>query len=297
MRVLVCIGTRPEAVKMAPVIHELKLQKIDFSICVTAQHREMLDQVLDFFDIVPDFDLDLMEPGQSLNSVSSRILWEMDKLLEKENPEMVLVQGDTTTAFIASLAAFNREIRIGHIEAGLRTSNLKAPFPEEANRQLISRIADLHFVPTEKAKKNLMAESIPMDQIFLTGNTVVDALIIGRERLWGGYKNKDIEELEGIHVENKKLILVTGHRRENLGKGLEEVCTALSTIAKREDVQIIFPVHLNPSVNEKVFTFLDSIPNIRLISPLSYPAFLWLMMKATLIITDSGGVQEENGAA
>ena len=293
MNILLCFGTRPEAIKLAPIIQELKNQNIDFTVCVTAQHREMLDQVLDFFDIVPDFDLDLMKPGQGLNLLSGLILREMDDLLEKIDPDIILVQGDTTTAFICSLAAFNRGIKIGHIEAGLRTGNLKSPFPEEANRQLISRIADLHFVPTLSAKNNLLLESIPEHKIITTGNTVIDALLLGKTKLEQGYLNEEIRTLKAIREENKKLVLVTGHRRENLGNGIEKVCKALLQIVHRRDVQIIFPVHLNPSVKEAVHKWLGNIPDISLIDPVSYPAVLWLMMKADLIITDSGGIQEE----
>lgn len=278
---------------MAPVINELKVQKVDFKICVTAQHREMLDQVLDFFDIVPDFDLNLMKPAQSLNSLSVRILEEMDVILEKTNPDIVLVQGDTTTAFVASLAAFNRGIKIGHIEAGLRTGNLKSPFPEEGNRQLISRIADLHFVPTLIAKNNLIQESIAEHNIIMTGNTIIDALFLGKLKLGKGYENEEIKSLKSILKKGEKLILVTGHRRENLGSGIEEVCKALLELSLKEGVQIIFPVHLNPILKKSVHTLLSQIPGIYLIEPLTYPAFLWLMQRADLIISDSGGIQEE----
>lgn len=278
---------------MAPIIHELKVQKVDFQVCVTAQHREMLDQVLEFFDIVPDFDLNLMKPGQSLNLLSGLILGELDVLLEKTNPDIILVQGDTTTAFIASLAAFNRGIKIGHIEAGLRTGNLQAPFPEEANRQLISRIAHFHFVPTVLNRKNLLKEGIAKNKIFLTGNTVIDALFMAREKLWGGYENDEIRNLQKLLREDKKLLLVTGHRRESFGKGLNEICNGLLDIAEREDVQIIFPVHLNPMVRTQVFEALGNHSSIHLIEPLGYPAFLLLMIHARVIISDSGGIQEE----
>jgi len=293
LKVLLCFGTRPEAIKMAPVIHELKKQNLDFKVCVTAQHREMLDQVLDFFEIIPDYDLNLMKPGQSLNSLSTLILGEMDKLLEVINPDIVLVQGDTTTAFITSLAAFNRGVRIGHVEAGLRTGNLKSPFPEEGNRQLISRIANYHFSPTLSAKNNLLREAIPDDKIIVTGNTAVDALLIGQHRLEHNYINEEIESLQKIIRKHRKLILVTGHRRENFGNGLEEVCQAVLKLAEREDMQIIFPVHFNPMVKEPVYRLLGSISNIHLVSPVNYPAFIWLMMQADLIISDSGGIQEE----
>jgi UDP-N-acetylglucosamine 2-epimerase (non-hydrolysing) len=278
---------------MASVIYELKKQNLDFKVCVSAQHREMLDQVLEFFEIIPDYDLNLMRPGQSLNSLSALILKEMDIVLEDSNPDIILVQGDTTTAFIASFTAFNRRIKIGHIEAGLRTGNLKSPFPEEGNRQLISRLANYHFAPTVSAKNSLLNEAIPDEKIILTGNTVIDALLIGKSKLETGYINEEIRELQVSLQKNKKLILVTGHRRENLGDGLENVCQALLDIARRDDVQIIFPVHLNPAVKKTVFEILGHNPNIHLVEPLNYPAFIWLMMQANLIISDSGGIQEE----
>ena len=241
MRILLCFGTRPEAIKMAPVIHELQKQKIKFEVCVTAQHREMLDQVLKFFEIIPEYDLNIMQPGQSLNSLSSVILGDIDKVLEEVKPDLVLVQGDTTTAFIAALAAFNRNIKIGHIEAGLRTYNKQAPFPEEANRQLLSRIADFHFAPTEKAKRNLLNEAVLEADVFLTSNTIVDALEYGKDVIKSGFENKEIKTIKNNLSPEKKLILVTGHRRENFGEGVEEFCDALLEIAKKEDVELLFP--------------------------------------------------------
>ncbi len=278
---------------MAPVIHELQKQKSEFKVCVTAQHREMLDQVLEFFEIIPDYDLNLMKAGQSLNSLSALILQKMDEVLKDSKPDIVLVQGDTTTAFLAALGAFYRGIKVGHIEAGLRTGNLESPFPEEGNRQLISRVTDYHFAPTPSARNNLLKEAISSEKIIVTGNTVIDSLLTGRSRLQNGYINREIEDLQVIIDKNKKLILVTGHRRENFGKGLEEVCRALIKIAEREDVQIIFPVHLNPAVKKPVFQLLGSHSSINLIEPVNYPAFIWLMIKARLIISDSGGIQEE----
>lgn len=278
---------------MAPVIHELEKQDCAFKVCVTAQHREMLDQVLSFFKIFPDYDLNLMRPGQNLNILSARILEKMDEILDEYAPDILLVQGDTTTAFIASLAAFNRKIKIAHVEAGLRTHNLSSPFPEEANRQLISRIANIHFAPTRTSSNNLIDEGVPKEKINITGNTVVDALSFGKMRLEKGYFNQEIKNLQLVLKSNRKLILVTGHRRENFGKGLEEVCQALLEIATRKDVQIIFPVHMNPEVTETVFKILGSKNNINLIEPVNYPAFIWLMTRANLIISDSGGIQEE----
>ena len=278
---------------MAPVIQELKKRNLKFKVCVTAQHREMLDQVLGFFEIIPDYDLDLMVPRQSLNSLSALILNKIDEVLEQYKPDFVLVQGDTTTAFIASLAAYNRRIKIGHIEAGLRTGNLKSPFPEEGNRQLISRIADFHFAPTVSAKNNLLLESVPEVNIIVTGNTVIDALLIGKSKLEIGYFNQEIKQLQVSLKADKKLILVTGHRRENFGRGIEEVCLSLLQIAARDDLQIVFPVHLNPKVKNPVFKLLSDKRNIHLIAPVNYPAFIWLMIRSDLIISDSGGIQEE----
>lgn len=293
MKILVCFGTRPEAIKLAPVIQELRDQSFDFEICVTAQHREMLDQVLGFFNIKPDYDLDLMKPGQSLNSLGAIVLKEIDNVFDKSKPSLVLVQGDTTTALIVALAAFNRQIKIGHIEAGLRTGNLDFPFPEEANRQLISRISNFHFTPTSMAGTNLLKELIPKEKIFLTGNTIIDALFISLSRLEKGYINDEIKGLQAIFQEGKKFILVTGHRRENFGRGIEEVCEALLEISSRKEIQIIFPVHLNPKVKETVYSLLSEKEGVHLMEPLNYPALVWLMKRVDLIISDSGGLQEE----
>jgi len=293
LKILICFGTRPEAIKMAPIIQELERKKIPYTICVTAQHREMLDQVLEFFEIIPDYDLNIMQPGQSLNSLSSFILGKVDKVLEEVKPDLVLVQGDTTTAFISALAAFNRNIKIGHIEAGLRTYDKQAPFPEEGNRQLISRIADFHFAPTTTAKSNLLKEQISANNIFLTGNTVVDALRWGMNKVGSWQENKGIKKIKEILDGDKKLILVTGHRRENFGKGLVEFCDALLEIAKKKNVQLLFPVHLNPQVKHVVYKRLSAQLNIILTEPVDYPTMLWLMDKCDLVITDSGGIQEE----
>jgi len=293
LKILFCFGTRPEAIKMAPVIHELKIQKLDFKVCVTAQHREMLDQVLDFFEIVPDLDLDLMLPNQTLNQLSSKILKEIDGVLEKEQPEFVLVQGDTTTAAMAALAAFHRGITVGHLEAGLRTYNKAAPFPEEVNRQLTARIADFHFAPTTKANSNLLKEEIPKDHIYITGNTVVDALQWAIRKMELQPLSEEIQEIKTLLNPNKKLILVTGHRRENFGKGLVHICEALLELSKMEDVELIYPVHLNPNVTGPVQELLSHKKNIHLISPVAYPTMLWLMQECSIIISDSGGIQEE----
>jgi len=292
-KTLLCFGTRPEAIKMAPVIWELKKQKLEFKVCVTAQHREMLDQVLDFFEIVPDYDLDLMQPNQSLNELSAKILKEVDLVMEKERPELVLVQGDTTSAAMVSLAAFHRRIEVGHVEAGLRTYNKTAPFPEEVNRQLTARIADFHFAPTAKADSNLVNEQIPKDHICITGNTVVDALQWAIKKMESQPLSEEIQKIKALFNTNKKLILVTGHRRENFGEGLIHICEALLELSKREDVELIYPVHLNPNVTGPVQELLSHKKNIHLIFPVAYPSMLWLMQKCTLIISDSGGIQEE----
>ncbi|NJW53660.1 UDP-N-acetylglucosamine 2-epimerase (non-hydrolyzing) [Salinimicrobium sp. CDJ15-91] len=278
---------------MAPILHELKDKNILHCICVTAQHREMLDQVLEFFKIIPDYDLNIMSKGQSLNLLSSKIFEEIDLVLEKEKPELILLQGDTTTAAIASMAAFHRKIKVGHVEAGLRTYDASAPFPEEINRQIIARITDYHFVPTPAAAKNLISEGIPENKIFLTGNTVVDALLWGIKKVNESISCKEINELEKIIDPSKKIVLVTGHRRENFGTGLKEICQGLLEISQKESIQLIFPVHLNPIVKDTVHELLSGQENIHLINPLPYPAMLWLMQQSHLIISDSGGIQEE----
>jgi len=293
LKILVCFGTRPEAIKMAPVIQELKKQKLNFKVCVTAQHREMLDQVLDFFEIKPDYDLDLMQPNQSLNELSAKILKEIDGVLEKEQPGLVLVQGDTTSAAMVSLAAFHRGVKIGHVEAGLRTYNKVAPFPEEVNRQLTARIADFHFTPTVKANSNLLKEQIPKEYICTTGNTVVDALEWAINKMESEPLSEEIQKIKALLNPNKKLILVTGHRRENFGEGLIQICEALLELSDREDVELIYPVHLNPNVTGPVQELLGDKTNIHLIVPVAYPTMLWLMQQCSLIISDSGGIQEE----
>ncbi len=278
---------------MAPVIHELINQKLDFKICVTAQHREMLDQVLDFFEIVPNHDLDLMMPNQSLNKLSSKILKEIDRVLEEELPEVVLVQGDTTSAMMVSIAAFHRGIKVGHLEAGLRTYNKAAPFPEEINRQLTARIADFHFAPTTKAKINLNKENIFNEHIYLTGNTVVDALNWAIVKMEVEPLNEEILKIKRLLNPNKKMILVTGHRRENFGDGVVSICKALLELSDRKDVELIYPVHLNPNITGPVQELLGNQKNIHLVTPVSYPTMLWLMQNCSLIISDSGGIQEE----
>jgi len=294
MKILLCFGTRPEAIKMAPLYHELQTTSFEVKVCVTAQHREMLDQVLDFFEIQPDYDLDLMQKGQSLNQLSARILSSVDAVLHDFQPQLVLVHGDTTTSSMVALAAFHQGIKVGHVEAGLRTYNKLSPFPEELNRQITGRIADYHFAPTSWAADHLLQEKVSKENIVVTGNTVIDALQLGVQKLNDGYRCSDIELVEELLQLNKKLILITGHRRENFGIGFENLCLAIREIATtRPDVQIVYPVHLNPNVQEPVQRILSGISNVYLIPPVAYPAFLYLMQQAYFILTDSGGVQEE----
>jgi UDP-N-acetylglucosamine 2-epimerase (non-hydrolysing) len=294
MKILLCFGTRPEAIKMAPLYHELVKNNFDVKICVTAQHREMLDQVLEFFKIVPDYDLDLMQPNQTLNRLSANILFKIDEVLTAVKPDLVLVHGDTTTSTMVALAAFHLGIKVGHVEAGLRTYNKQAPFPEEINRQLTSKIADIHFTPTAAATENLIKEGIHQKTIVETGNTVIDALLWTIDEIEDThYSHLEIENLKKILPLNKKMVLVTGHRRENFGEGLVNLCKALLSVSEREDVVVVYPVHLNPNVKDVVYDKLANKDNIYLVPPVSYPAFVWLMQESFLIVTDSGGIQEE----
>ena len=294
-KILLVFGTRPEAIKMAPLVKELQKHSNDFQtkVCVTAQHREMLDQVLDFFEINSDYDLDLMEPGQNLYSLTSTIIDSLKPILEALAPDYVFVHGDTTTTMAASIASFYAGAKVCHVEAGLRTHNKLSPFPEEINRQVTGRICDFHFAPTEASKKNLLAENISENNVIVTGNTVIDALFESIKRV----KNLSTENIENIKkslLPDQEVILVTGHRRENHGEGFERICQALKEIAKsKPKVKIIYPVHLNPMVQDPVNRYLKDLKNILLISPLSYPEFIWLMNRSKIIITDSGGVQEE----
>lgn len=294
---LIIFGTRPEAIKMAPLIHVFKRfpEQFDTKVCITAQHREMLDQVLDFFEIVPDFDLNLMRPDQNLYNLTSDILLGLKPVLETFRPDYVYVHGDTTTTMAASLAGFYNGSKICHIEAGLRTYNLKSPFPEEMNRQVTTVLTDYFFAPTETSKQNLLSEKKDEKTVCVTGNTVIDALLHGIDKVNDpDFEDAEISILKSIMQPEKKIILVTGHRRENHGDGFIRICEALKQIADGfPDVQIIYPVHLNPNVKEPVYRLLSDIDNVSLIDPLSYPAFIWLMEKAYLLITDSGGVQEE----
>lgn len=292
-KILVCFGTRPEAIKMCSLVHALKETNFDVKVCVTAQHRQMLDQVLEFFDVKPDFDLDIMKPNQSLNELSGRIFTKIDVVLAQEKPEVILVHGDTTTSSVCAWAAFHRGVRVGHVEAGLRTYNKTSPFPEEINRQITGRLADFHFAPTETSRQNLESEHVDPQSIVVTGNTVIDSLLWTVSKLDDQFYHPVIDRLRNTVNFDKKVILVTGHRRENFGEGFLQICHALQTLAARQDVEIVYPVHLNPNVQEPVNRLLSSHRNIHLIDPLDYPAFVWMMKQSYLIITDSGGVQEE----
>lgn len=294
MKILLCFGTRPEAIKMAPIYKELVARRMNFRVCVTAQHREMLDQVLQIFDIQIDYDLDLMRKNQSLNALSTGILEKVDEVLNDYKPDLVLVQGDTTTAMVVSLGAFHQKIRVGHIEAGLRTYDKCSPFPEEINRQLISKLADFHFAPTINAMQNLIKEGVKKETILNSGNTVVDALEIILKEIKSSASEFSAETFSNKLNKDQKLILVTGHRRENFGKGLKNICEALLQLADEKNYQIIFPVHLNPNVKKTVQNLLGNHPSIILTNPLSYKSFVWLMSKSDLIISDSGGIQEES---
>lgn len=295
MKVLTVFGTRPEAIKMAPVVKALaSSEKIAIKVCVTAQHRQMLDQVLTLFDIVPDFDLDLMKPGQDLTDITSNVLLGMRRVLNEWRPDYVLVHGDTTTTLATSLAAYYEKIPVGHVEAGLRTGNIYSPWPEEMNRRIAGAIAQVHFAPTETAKANLLREGASERAIYVTGNTVIDALleVVCRLRSDVGLKAKIERDFQFLDS-GKRLILVTGHRRENFGSGFENICNAIRRISERCDVEIVYPVHLNPNVQEPVKRLLGNRSNIHLIKPLDYLPFVYLMDRSHILLTDSGGVQEE----
>jgi UDP-N-acetylglucosamine 2-epimerase (non-hydrolysing) len=300
LKVMTVFGTRPEAIKMAPVALALAADPaIDATVCVTAQHREMLDQVMRIFGLRADVDLDLMRPGQDLFDVTSRVLLGMRDVLTECKPDLVLVHGDTTTCFAAALAAFYQNIPVGHVEAGLRTGDLRAPFPEEANRALVGRLAQLNFAPTEKAAQNLLAENIAASSIHVTGNTVIDALLLARDKVQK-LSNEQLDELLGaalvrqIRERHGRFILITGHRRENFGQGFVDLCNAIRTLATNHpDWLLLYPVHLNPNVQQPVHEILGGLDNVQLIQPLEYLPFVWLMDQCDLILTDSGGIQEE----
>jgi len=295
LKILVVFGTRPEAIKMAPVIHQLKqTPELETHVCVTAQHREMLDQVLALFDIQPDFDLNIMKPGQNLTDITANILLALRGILKDGGYDRLLVHGDTTTTMAAALAAFYAQVPVGHVEAGLRTGDIYAPWPEEMNRSIVGRIAQMHFAPTETARKNLLTENVPDSQILVTGNTVIDALqeVVARFEEDSAL-DAQMQARFSFLDPAKRIILVTGHRRENFGDGFEDICRALKQISEQSNAQIIYPVHLNPNVQAPVNRILGGASNVHLIAPQDYLPFVWLMSRAHLIITDSGGVQEE----
>jgi len=295
MRVLTVFGTRPEAIKMAPVVKALADDPyFEAKVCVTAQHREMLDQVLDIFTIKPDFDLNLMKPGQDLSDITSNVLLGMRDVYRQWLPDIVLVHGDTTTTLAASLSAYYAKLRIGHVEAGLRTGNKYSPWPEEMNRRITGSVTDLHFAPTAAARSNLLSEGVSTDSIHITGNTVIDALldVVSRIRADDELRSRFDAKFDFLDYK-KRLVLVTGHRRENFGAGFENICHALADIASRGDVQVVYPVHLNPNVQEPVRRILSDVKDLFLIEPQEYLPFIYLMDRSSLLITDSGGVQEE----
>lgn len=295
MRVLSVFGTRPEAIKMAPVVKALSdASGIEGLVCVTAQHRHMLDQVLDLFEITPDADLDIMRPNQDLAHITTAVLEGVGNVLDDLKPDRILVHGDTTTTFAAALAAYYRKIPVGHVEAGLRTGDIYAPFPEEMNRRLADVITDMYFAPTEGARDNLLREGAPAERIFVTGNTVIDSLLHITSKLEVDEKlRNDLDAGHPFLDPGQKLILVTGHRRENFGDGFENICHALAALGNRDDVQVVYPVHLNPNVREPVMRILGNHDNVHLIEPAEYLPFIRLMQQSHIVITDSGGIQEE----
>lgn len=298
MKKILCIfGTRPEAIKMAPIVLALQNHpQFTSQVCVTAQHRSMLDQILNVFDIKPDYDLNIMSPNQSLTTITSQILVGLSPIYQNFQPDYVLVQGDTTTTFAASLSAYYHKIAVGHVEAGLRTYNKYSPWPEEINRKLTGNIADIHFAPTNTAKDNLIKEAIAEQSIFITGNTVIDALLIARNKIKNSPQlQQELDTKFNFLNPHKKLILVTGHRRENFGENFKKICNALRQIAieHQDSVEILYPVHLNPNVQQPVNEILTNVKNIHLIEPQEYLPFVYLMERCHLVLTDSGGVQEE----
>jgi len=294
-KVMVVFGTRPEAIKMAPLVTALKKRpELETIVAVTAQHRQMLDQVLELFEITPDEDLNVMQPGQTLSGLTSRIVQGMEQVISKHKPDIVLVHGDTTTTFATSLAAFYQRTAIGHVEAGLRTGDLYSPWPEEGNRKLTGALANLHFAPTQKSADNLRAENVARPTIHVTGNTVIDALLTVVKKIQESPKLETQLAARFPFLDaSKRLILVTGHRRENFGEGFEHICQALKEIAARGDTQVIYPVHLNPNVQEPVNRILGDQSSVHLIDPQEYLPFVYLMSRSYLIVTDSGGIQEE----
>lgn len=293
--ILFVFGTRPEAIKMAPLIKELysRREKFDVKVCVTGQHKEMLYQVLNFFSIVPDYDLEIMRPNQTLFGVTASIFEKIEPVLDEVKPDVVLVQGDTTSVLAGAIGAFYKKTKIGHLEAGLRSGDMYSPFPEEMNRVLVSRLANYNFAPTQRAAKALLSEGVAEDLVYQTGNTVIDALLLAVDII----KEHDQSEYEKVLDDvdmSKRIVLVTGHRRESFGGGFEDMCRAVRKLAEQnEDIEIVYPVHLNPNVQEPVNRILGGVSNVHLIKPLDYPNLVWLMEKSYLVLTDSGGIQEE----
>lgn len=296
MQVLVVFGTRPEAIKMAPLVKELEMcKRINTKVCVTAQHRQMLDQVLELFQIVPDYDLNVMKPNQTLASITSEIINKIGEILVQDRPDLVLVHGDTSTTFAAALAAYFHKIPVGHVEAGLRTGNLYSPWPEEGNRRLTGVLTDIHFSPTEQSKNNLLKENVKPSTIVVAGNTVVDALLWVKSKLEldENFAQKFKFKFQFLRPESR-MVLITGHRRENFGDGFERICAAIKSLAQEfPDIDFVYPVHLNPNVREPVARVLEGSGNIHLIEPQDYLPFVYLMIKSSIILTDSGGIQEE----
>lgn len=295
MKILSVFGTRPEAIKMAPVVKALTEESyFDAKVCVTAQHRQMLDQVLELFAIQPDFDLDLMKADQTLGDITGNVLHGMEGIFAQWQPDMVLVHGDTTTTLAAALSSYYAKVPVGHVEAGLRTGDKYSPWPEEMNRHLAGALADVHFPPTEKARENLLHEGIAPESIHVTGNTVIDALLTVEERIRSDADLRGrLERYFPFLDPQKYLVLVTGHRRENFGSGFENICQAIATLARRDDVQVVYPVHLNPHVQKPVRRILSDLSNVFLLKPQDYLSFVYLMHRCTLVLTDSGGIQEE----
>jgi UDP-N-acetylglucosamine 2-epimerase (non-hydrolysing) len=296
MKVLTVFGTRPEAIKMAPLVKALEAHPtIDARVCVTGQHRQMLDQVLSLFEITPDYDLDIMQPGQTLSGITSHILLKLEPVLQQYSPALVLVHGDTSTTLAAALAAYYQKIAVGHVEAGLRTGDIYSPWPEEANRCLTGSLATWHFSPTLQTQENLLRENVPSHKILVTGNTVIDALLMVKNKLQNQpeLQNKFKNAFDFIR-KDARMVLVTGHRRENFGEGFERICQAIQNLAtKYPGVDFVYPVHLNPNVREPVNRLLNNLPHVHLIEPQEYLPFVYLMTRAHLILTDSGGIQEE----
>ncbi|WP_421864813.1 non-hydrolyzing UDP-N-acetylglucosamine 2-epimerase [Motiliproteus sp.] len=294
-RLLLVFGTRPEAIKMAPVVKALQRQDhFDARVCVTAQHRQMLDQVLSLFEIEPDYDLNLMRAGQTLTDITCAVIQKLEPILKDFKPDLVLVHGDTTTTFAASLAAFYQQIEVAHVEAGLRAGNIYSPWPEEANRKLTGALTRYHFAPTEQARQNLLNESVAQDTIHVTGNTVIDALLWVRDKIGAdpSISSRFAQQFDFLDPQ-RRLLLVTGHRRESFGGGFEQICEALLQLSERDDLQIVYPVHLNPNVQEPVKRILAQADRVHLIEPQDYLPFVYLMQRADLLLTDSGGIQEE----